>query len=175
MKGIGNGRKENRLPSIRITWKVKTHSTLINSFMRTISCNFHLNLAPGSEIALLADQSCHFMAAVIIGPESDHWLSLSLTHWLTHWLLFSKLDWCGPGVWWCLLKTCWGCYGCLCKWWGSRWQQFVADFEAEVWLQRLTFVQTLSTRFGQDFEVEGQARFEAGVYQYFVADVLKRL
>ena len=31
-----------------------------------------------------------------IGPESDHWLCLSLTHsltnWLTHSLLFSKLD-----------------------------------------------------------------------------------
>ena len=23
---------------------------------------------------------------IFIGPESDHWLCLSLTHWLTHWL-----------------------------------------------------------------------------------------
>ena len=47
---------------------------------------------------------------VFIGPESDHWecLSLtdSLTDWLTNWLLFSKLDWCDPGVWRCQLKTC---------------------------------------------------------------------
>jgi len=50
----------------------------------------------------------------IIGPESDHWLCLSLTHSLTDWLLFSKLDWCDPGVWRCLLKTCWGCYCCWC-------------------------------------------------------------
>ena len=55
---------------------------------------------------------------VFIGPESDHWLCLSLTDWLTHWLtdslLFSKLDWCDPGVWRCQLKTCWGCYCCWC-------------------------------------------------------------
>ena len=57
----------------------------------------------------------------------------SLTNWLTHWLLFSKLDWCDPGVWRCLLKTCWSCYCCWCWWWGSCWQQFVADLEAEVW------------------------------------------
>ena len=44
------------------------------------------------------------------------------------------------------------------------WQQFVADFEAEVCSKSLTFVQTLSTRFGQDFEVEVQARFEAGQF-----------
>ena len=49
---------------------------------------------------------------IIIGPESDHWQCLSvtdsLTDWLTNWLLFSKLDWCDPGVWRCQLKTCWG-------------------------------------------------------------------
>ena len=38
-------------------------------------------------------------------------------------------------------------------------QQFVADLEAEVWSKSLTFVQTLSTRFGQDFEVDVEARF----------------
>ena len=27
-----------------------------------------------------------------IGPESDHWLCFSVTQWLTHSLLFSKLD-----------------------------------------------------------------------------------
>ena len=35
-----------------------------------------------------------------------------------------------------------------------------------------TFVQTLSTRFGQDFEVEIKARFEAGVWSFFSADVV---
>ena len=38
-----------------------------------------------------------------IGPESNHCLPLSLTRSLTDWLtdslLFSKLDWCDPGVW----------------------------------------------------------------------------
>ena len=38
----------------------------------------------------------------------------SLAHSMTHWLLFSKLDWCGPGVWRWQLKTCWGCYCCWC-------------------------------------------------------------
>ena len=35
-----------------------------------------------------------------------------------------------------------------------------------------TFVHTLSTRFGQDFEVEVQARFAAGVWPPFFADIL---
>ena len=80
----------------------------------------------------------------------------SLTHSLTHWLLFSKLDWCDPGLWRCQLKICWCCNFC---WWESCWQQFVADFVAEVW-------------FGQDFEVEVQARFAAGVWPPFFADIL---
>ena len=33
----------------------------------------------------------------IIGPESDHWQCLSLTHWLTHSVTFSWFDWCDPG------------------------------------------------------------------------------
>ena len=35
-----------------------------------------------------------------------------------------------------------------------------------------TFVQTLSTRFGPDFEVDVQARFAAGVWPPFSADIL---
>ena len=39
---------------------------------------------------------------------------------------------------------------------------------------RKTFVQTLSTRFGQDFEVEVQARFAAGVWPvFFLVEILK--
>ena len=37
------------------------------------------------------------------------------------------------------------------------------------------FVQTLSKKFGQDFEVEVQARFEAGVWSVFSADVLQNV
>ena len=33
----------------------------------------------------------------------------SVTHWLTHSLPFSKLDWCEPGIWRWQLKTCWSC------------------------------------------------------------------
>ena len=57
----------------------------------------------------------------------------SLTHWLTHSLLFSKLYWCDPGVRRCQLKTYWGCCWCWCWLWGACWQQFIADLEAEVW------------------------------------------
>ena len=35
---------------------------------------------------------------------------------------------------------------------------------------KLLFIHTLSTRFGQDFEV--QARFGAGVWSFYTADVL---
>ena len=66
---------------------------------------------------------------IFIGPESDHWQCLSLTDWLTNWLLFSKLFWCDPGVWRCQLKTCWCCN---CCWWWWCWQQFVADLKLEV-------------------------------------------
>ena len=36
----------------------------------------------------------------------------SLATFVTHWLLFSRRNWCDPGVWRCQLKTCWGCYCC---------------------------------------------------------------
>ena len=75
-------------------------------------------------------ESSKYNFAIFIGPESDHCLPLSLTHWLTNSLLFSKLDWCNPGVRRCQLKTCWCCNYC---WWWSCWQQFVADLDAEVW------------------------------------------
>ena len=45
----------------------------------------------------LTDKRCLCLCSllfvfVFIGPESDHCLPLSLTHSLTHSLLFSKLD-----------------------------------------------------------------------------------
>ena len=58
------------------------------------------------------------LSIIFIGPESDHFLPLSLTNSLTHWLtnslLFIKLYWCDPGVWRSQLKTCWSCYCCWC-------------------------------------------------------------
>ena len=40
--------------------------------------------------------------SIIIRPQFDHWLCLSLTHSLTDWLSdslpFSKLYWCDPGM-----------------------------------------------------------------------------
>ena len=40
---------------------------------------------------------------------------------------------------------------------------------------KLNFVQTLTTRFGQDFEVEVQARFKLKFGQYFAVGVWLRL
>ena len=54
----------------------------------------------------------HFV--LFIGSESDHWECLSVTHSLTNSLLFSKLDWCDPGMWRWQLKTCRSCYCCWC-------------------------------------------------------------
>ena len=56
---------------------------------------------------------------------------------------------------------------------------FVADAETlvddslvQIWRLKFVhktnfFVETLSTRFGQDFEIEVQARFKAGVWSVF--------
>ena len=59
----------------------------------------------------------------------------SLTDSLTNWLLFSKLDWCDPGLWRCQLKTCWDCYCCWLlmlrswrRWRSQRWCQIAAGF-----------------------------------------------
>ena len=38
----------------------------------------------------------------------------SLATLVTHSMLFSRLDWCEPGVWRCQLKTCFACYCCWC-------------------------------------------------------------
>ena len=77
---------------------------LSNYFMKTSRCH----------------ESKRLFRYIFIGPESDHCLLLSLTHWLidslTDWLLFSKLDWCNSGMWRFQLKTCWCCN---CCWWGS--------------------------------------------------------
>ena len=103
--------------------------------------NWHSNLnQPKEELneRLAGLSSFDILEFVFIGPESDHWECLSVTHWLTHSLIdfvtFSKLDWCDPGVWRCQLKTCWGCYCCRCWCWGSCWQQFV-NLGADVWSQ----------------------------------------
>ena len=46
-------------------------------------------------------------------------LATLVNSWMIHSLLYSRLDWCDPGVWRCQLKTCWCCYCCRCWWWGS--------------------------------------------------------
>ena len=83
--------------------------------------------------------------AMLVTHSLTDWLNDSLTHSLpfsklvtnsltdslTNSLLFSKLDWCDPGVWRCQLKTCWCCN---CCWWGSCWQQFVAEVWSSFWI-----------------------------------------
>ena len=84
-------------------------------------------------------QSSHtkiqLIVSIFIEPESDHWECFSLTHSL----LFSKLDWCDPGMWRWQLKTCWGCYCYSCWWWEKCWLQFGEVkfghyFAADAWL-----------------------------------------
>ena len=70
-----------------------------------------------------------------IGPESDHWLCLSLTHWLTNSLPFSKLE---SDHWLPLCedansKLVEDCYCCQCWWWWLCWQQFDAYLGTEAW------------------------------------------
>ena len=75
---------------------------------------------------------------IFIGPESDHWLCLSLTHSLPNWLtdccLVNLID---------VTLACEdansklvGCYCCWCWYWGSCWQQLfdrLFDWGADVW------------------------------------------
>ena len=51
---------------------------------------------PGPRCEVFDDDDEVRCELVFIGPESDHWLCLSLTNWLTDSLPFSKLDWCDP-------------------------------------------------------------------------------
>ena len=104
---------------------------------------------------------------VFIGPESDHCLPLSLTDWLTNSLLFSKLDWCNPGVWRCQLKTllmrivlatiCWR----FRSWGLVKKLNFCSDFEHKVWSRFWSWSS------GMILKLE--------FVQYFAVDVLWRL
>ena len=67
-------------------------------------------------------------------------VSNSLTDSLTHCRLVNLIDVTLA----CKDTNSKGCFCCWSWWWGSSWQQFVADLEAEAWSQSLTFVQTLS-------------------------------
>ena len=70
---------------------------------------------------------------IFIGPESDHWECLSVTHSLTHSLpnscLVNLID---------VTLACEDAYSILVEVFTvadveSCWQQFVADLEAEAW------------------------------------------
>ena len=88
-------------------------------------------------------------------------LTDSLPNWLTDSLLFSKLDWWGPGMWRWQLKNCWDCYCCSC--WQSEtcWQHFVADLEGDLVIKLgfCSYFEHKVSKFGQYFEVDVQARF----------------
>ena len=74
---------------------------------------------------------------------------------LTHSLLFSKLDWCNPGVWRFQLKTCWCCN---CCWRGScpgkMWSWSLASFFCWCFVEvmKLNLCRYSEAKFGQDFE-----------------------
>ena len=87
-------------------------------------------------------------------------LPLQLTDWLTN-SYFSKLDWCGSGLWKWQLKNCRDCYCCSC--WQSEtcWQHFGADLEGDlvIKLSFCSYFEHKVSKFGQYFEVDVQARF----------------
>ena len=106
-----------------------------------------------------------YTLTVFIGPESDHWECLSLTHCLTHFCFVNFID---------VTLACEDANSKLVE------VVTVADVDSEdhvgnsllqIW--ELTFgpktklFQTLSTRVGQDFEVEVQQDFETGACSAF--------
>ena len=92
---------------------------------------------------------------IFIGPESDHWLCLSLTHSITHSVTFSKLYWCDPGAWRCQLKTYWVDKSLLQIW--SMRIGHTAKLLFRLWAQSLVKILSLSlveiVMLGWDFEV----------------------
>ena len=120
------------------------------------------------------------MILFFIGPESDHWQCLSLTPWLTHSLpnsvLFSKLDWCDPGVWRCQLKTCWGLLLLL--------MLMMRIVLATVWCILGSWSLVIKPNFCSDFEHKVCSRFwcwsSGKIFKlefghYFASDILQRL
>ena len=108
---------------------------------------------------------------VFIGPESDHWQCLSVTHWLTHSLLFSKLDWCD--LWLVKMPTqnLLSLLLLLMLMMRNVLTTVLCSFGSWSLVIKLNFVQTLSTRFGQEFEVEVQAKLlKLKFGQYFAAE-----
>ena len=122
-----------------ITYLVSSQFVFICNLVSILSSTFCLNATVWHQTLLwmcLLERRFYRTRVRSLFTLVTNSLTHSLTHWLTDWLLFSKLDWCNPGVWRCQLKTCWCCNcncHCNCCWWGSCWQQFVVDFEAEVW------------------------------------------
>ena len=85
---------------------------LINNLRGTSTVNISWSSLSLSHILKRGGgNSYYWFLLLFIGPESDHWLCLSLIHWLTHWLLLNKLDYCEPGMWRWQLKSCWSFLG----------------------------------------------------------------
>ena len=120
------------LPSSKVWFLSSGYWLLISENCFSCPSPFLLLWPPTQSLLLLSTTLTTDFLLTFIGPESDHWQCLSITHSLTHWLLFSTLDWSYSGPWRCQLKTCWGCYCCGCWCWGSCWQQLV-DLGADVW------------------------------------------
>ena len=95
-------------PSWLLSWQLCTGFITTSFFSGTV-------LWKGSVLSL-ADVDTFMISFYLSDPSP---IIGYACHSLTDWLLFSKLDWCDPGVWICLLKTCWGCFCCQCWWWGS--------------------------------------------------------
>ena len=98
-------------------------------------------------------------------------VSNSLTDSLTHSLLFSKLDWCD--VWLVKMPTqnLLSLLLLLMLMMRNVLTTVLCSFGSWSLVIKLNFVQTLSTRFGQEFEVEVQAKLlKLKFGQYFAAE-----
>ena len=84
----------------------------------------------------------------------------SLTHWLTNWLLFSKLYWCDMWLGKMPTRNLLRLLLLLMLMMRKVLTTVVCRFGSWSLVMKLNFVQTLSTRFGEEFEVKVQAKFK---------------
>jgi len=113
---------------------------------------------------------------LFIGPESDHLLPLSETHYLIN-VVKTWLMW--PWLVKLPFKTCWCCYCCWCWWRGICWQHFGRDFDAEdcsryrswgvvnILKLMLMMVEVMKSKLGRDSDARFGTNFEVLVQSRF--------
>ena len=132
-----------------------------------VHMNISCNISKKENFIAKLSQDEFQVSFPFFGPE--HWL----TSWLTHELLFSKLDWCDSGLGKCQLKTCQVFIvadvddedrvgNSLLQIWKWRFGHKI-KLLFRLWAKGLVII--LKLKFRQDLKQE--------FVQYFAADVLK--